>query len=97
MSKREATMFAAQGIDVDAPRAKRLKTGATTGQSSANAPTTGDIAAANEERSGSGENEKPSEASEQVKEKGLKLWQTIKDARDKECVTSLALSIAVVW
>jgi hypothetical protein len=27
----------------------------------------------------------------QVKEQGLKLWQTVKDAVDKECVTSLVL------
>ncbi|KIP11141.1 hypothetical protein PHLGIDRAFT_28067 [Phlebiopsis gigantea 11061_1 CR5-6] len=74
-------MFAAQGVDVDAPRAKRQKTGAAT---AATATANGDAATANGTESISGENSRLVEDPEQVKERGLKLWQTIKDAKDKE-------------
>lgn len=91
MSKREATLFAAQGVDVDAPRAKRQKTGAATAQTAAHATGTGDVAATNGSGSVVGESGKPGEDPEQVKERGLKLLQTIKDAKDKECVITLWL------
>lgn len=81
-------MFAAQGVDVDAPRAKRQKTGAAT---AATATANGDAATANGAESMSGENARLVEDPEQVKERGLKLWQTIKDAKDKECVTTYSL------
>ena len=79
-------MFAAQGVDVDAPRAKRQKV-TVAGQGSTNGTTAGDATGT----SGEGEDGKQTEDAAQVKEKGLKLWQTIKDAKDKECVTSLWL------
>lgn len=82
-------MFAAQGVDVDAPRAKRQKTVAAGAQ---NTGGSGEASTANGAGDGLGENERHVEDPEQVKERGLKLWQTIKDAKDKECVT-LALSI----
>ncbi|PSR72571.1 hypothetical protein PHLCEN_2v11564 [Hermanssonia centrifuga] len=80
MSKREASMFAAQGVDVDAPRAKRHKT-------SASSPTVTkeDVGAVNGD--GSDEVVKMEDVQDDpvaVKEKGLKLWQTIKDAVNKE-------------
>ena len=81
-------MFAAQGVDVDAPRAKRQKTVAA---SAHNTGASGEPSTANGAGSGVGEGDRSVEDPEQVKEKGLKLWQTIKDAKDKECVTSLWL------
>ncbi|THG94578.1 hypothetical protein EW026_g6921 [Hermanssonia centrifuga] len=80
MSKREASMFAAQGVDVDAPRAKRHK-------ASASSPTVAkeDVGAMN--GNGGEEVVKMEDVQDEpvvVKEKGLKLWQTIKDAVNKE-------------
>ena len=81
-------MFAAQleGVDLDAPRAKRHKTtagspvvavkeeGAATNGTGALSGSAGPAGAAQEDPAA-------------VKEKGLKLWQAIKDAVNKECVT----------
>ncbi len=80
-------MFAAQGVDVDAPRAKRHK-------ASASSPTVAkeDVGAMN--GNGGEEVVKMEDVQDEpvvVKEKGLKLWQTIKDAVNKECVTVLWL------
>ena len=84
MGKREASLFAAQldGVDVDAPRAKRYKTAATPANQTGtvkdeHGPTNG------LEHANGGVKDDP----EAVKEKGLKLWQAIKDAVNKECVT----------
>ena len=76
-------MFAAQldGVDLDAPRAKRHKT-------TASSPV-----AVKEEtvvtNGVNGESTPAVEAKEDlamVKERGLQLWQAIKDAVNKECV-----------
>lgn len=91
MSKREANMFAAQVVDVDAPRAKRQKTGAAAAQAGTHAPGPGDVATTNGSEPVVGESGKLGEDPEQVKERGLKLLQTIKDAKDKECVITLWL------
>ena len=91
MSKREASTLAPQGIDIDAPRAKRHKPGPG---SQASPPRKGkesqqqhdgdvqmeDTVAQVEENGESGDDR------EGVKEKGLKLWQVVKDAVNKECV-----------
>ena len=82
MGKREASMFAAQleGVDLDAPRAKRHKT------------TSSPVAVKEETTVTNGMNGEDAPVAEMkedlevVKEKGLQLWQAIKDAVNKECV-----------
>ncbi|KAI0783097.1 hypothetical protein C8Q75DRAFT_726585 [Abortiporus biennis] len=69
-------MFAAQGVDVDAPRAKRHKPAPPAESSS-------DVAVKSEGNEGGDGNLKV-EDPHVVKEKGLKLWQTVKDATNKE-------------
>lgn len=90
MSKREASQIAAAaGVDIDAPRAKRRReVPASTDNSGVKAehasPGSNDISKPKTE----GEDDKGiKEDPELVKEKGLKLWQTVKDAVNKECVT----------
>jgi hypothetical protein len=89
MSKRELGKLASV-VDVDAPRAKRRKEAAPQDEKKPDADLELDAT------SGAGvkrEQEEPANL-EQVKEQGLKLWQTVKDAVDKECVTSPAPSCA---
>jgi len=86
MSKRELGKLASV-VDVDAPRAKRRREAAPQDEKKPDADIDLDGT------SGAGvkrEQEDPANL-EQVKEQGLKLWQTVKDAVDKECVTSPAL------
>lgn len=92
MGKREASMFAAQleGVDVDAPRAKRQKTTAGNTVTAKEEP-----AATNGLNGGDVQAADGNDDPEVVREKGLKLWQAIKDAVNKECVT-LTLSIVAV-
>lgn len=76
-------MFAAQleGVDLDAPRAKRHKTAASSPVAIKDEPgPTNGVHDAEASASGAKDN------LETVREKGLKLWQTVKDAVDKECV-----------
>ncbi|THH27664.1 hypothetical protein EUX98_g6524 [Antrodiella citrinella] len=93
MSKREASMFAAQGVvDVDAPRAKRHKPGPQGHSSSTGQPSS----PAKDEQHGAangrevkqeqieGAEDAVVEDPEVVKEKALKVWQTVKDAVNKE-------------
>ncbi|EED79702.1 predicted protein [Postia placenta Mad-698-R] len=87
MSKREASQIAAAaGVDIDAPRAKRRReVPASTDNSGVKAehasPGGNDISKPKTE----GEDDKGiKEDPELVKEKGLKLWQTVKDAVNKE-------------
>lgn len=91
MSKREARSFAAAGVDVDAPRAKRRK------EAPAASPDSKQNAQANhtdEDIQESEENaQPPAEDEEEVREKGLQLWQRVKDAVNKECVMSLAACV----
>lgn len=93
MSKREATMFAAQGVDVDAPRAKRHKLAAPAAAGGGSKPganqdtkVTNGVAVKQEEDETAGEDR------EMVKERGLRLWQIVKDAVNKECVISSFVS-----
>ncbi|KAI9060517.1 Bromodomain-containing protein [Trametes sanguinea] len=86
MSKREARSFAAAGVDVDAPRAKRRKEAPATATSTspnskqhASANDANNTAKAETEDAGDG-----GEDREAVREKGLQLWQTLKDAVNKE-------------
>ncbi len=84
MSKRELGKLASV-VDVDAPRAKRRREVAPQDEKKPDADMDLDAT------SGAGvkrEQEDPASL-EQVKEQGLKLWQTVKDAVDKECVTTV--------
>lgn len=84
MSKRELGKLASV-VDVDAPRAKRRKEAAPLEEKKPEADMEVDVTGdGNVKR----EQEDPAKL-EQVKEQGLKLWQTLKDAVDKECVTDL--------
>lgn len=84
MSKREVSMFAAQGVDVDAPRAKRHKGPTAAPSSPAKDVSTSPNGVFPKVEGGDGEMVK--EGAEVVKEKGLKLWHLVKDAVNKECV-----------
>lgn len=82
-------MFAAQGVDVDAPRAKRHKPGQTT--AGAASPPKDERVATNGAHADEVEGDAIKEDPAQVKERGLKLWQVIKDATNKECVITQTL------
>ncbi len=84
MSKRELGKLASV-VDVDAPRAKRRKEAAPQEEKKPEADMDVDVTG-----DGNVKREQVDPAKlEQVKEQGLKLWQTVKDAVDKECVTDL--------
>ncbi len=90
MSKRELGKLAIV-VDVDAPRAKRRREAAPQDEKKPDPDLDLDAT------SGAGvkrEQEDPANL-KQVKEQGLKLWQTVKDAVDKECVT-IVLSYALL-
>ncbi|KAI9438434.1 RSC complex protein [Lactarius psammicola] len=79
MSKRELGKLASV-VDVDAPRAKRRKEAAPQEEKKPEADMDVDVTGdGNVKR----EQEDPAKL-EQVKEQGLKLWQTVKDAVDKD-------------
>ena len=84
MSKRELEMLSSS-VDVNAPRAKRRKD-ATTSREDKRDVQMADVVAVKAEG-----NEETPEADtgnrDAVKEQGLQLWQALKDAADKECVT----------
>ena len=77
-------MFAAQGIDIDAPRAKRHKHGAVLAATSSSPKNEG-LAVEGDQVDREGD-EQAKEDPERVRERGLQLWQVIKDATNKECV-----------
>lgn len=81
MSKRELGKLASV-VDVDAPRAKRRKE-APQDEKKPNADMDVDVTGGTTVK----REEEDSAKLEQVKEQGSKLWQTVKDAVDKECVT----------
>lgn len=83
MSKRELGKLASV-VDVDAPRAKRRKEAAP--QEEKKPDVDMDVDVTGEVKR---EPEDPAKL-ELVKEQGLKLWQTLRDAVDKECVTEPA-------
>lgn len=85
MSKRELGKLA-NVIDVDAPRAKRRKEVAPQDEKKPDADMDVDVTGGTNMKR---EQEDPAKL-EQLKEQGLKLWQTVKDAVDKECVTDPA-------
>ncbi|KAH9923634.1 Bromodomain-containing protein [Fomitopsis serialis] len=79
MSKREATQIAAAaGVDVDAPRAKRRKEALPDSK-----PVAGTSSMDAVKKEGE-EGEPKRDSPEVIKDKGLKLWTTAKDAVDKE-------------
>ena len=77
-------MFAAQleGVDLDAPRAKRHKAAASSPVAIKDEP-----GPANGTLDAGPSAQDAKDDPETVKEKGLKLWQAVKDAVNKECVT----------
>ncbi|KAF7796572.1 hypothetical protein EIP86_007753 [Pleurotus ostreatoroseus] len=81
MGKREASMFAAQleGVDLDAPRAKRHKAAASSPVAIKDEP-----GPANGTLDAGPSAQDAKDDPETVKEKGLKLWQAVKDAVNKE-------------
>lgn len=83
-------MFAAQGVDLDAPRAKRHKPGPVTATPSS--PPKDERVVYHGGFADGGDNENTKEDPEQVKERGLQLWQVIKDAANKECVITQTFS-----
>ena len=87
MSKRELGKLASV-VDVDAPRAKRRREAAPQDDKKPDGDLDLDATGG---ASVKREQEDPANL-EQVKEQGLKLWQTVKDAVDKECVTGPAPS-----
>ncbi|KAI8990698.1 Bromodomain-containing protein [Trametes punicea] len=85
MSKREARSFAAAGVDIDAPRAKRRKEAPATASTSPDSKQNVDAVNTQSDAKKDDENaEKIGEDQEVVREKGLQLWQTVKDAVNKE-------------
>lgn len=87
MSKREARSIAAGGVDIDAPRAKRRKEAPATSSASPERKhdaeghkSNGDANEATEDAGAVVEDK------EEVRLRGLQLWQTLKDAVNKECV-----------
>jgi len=91
MSKRELGKLASV-VDVDAPRTKRRREVAPHDEKKPDSDTADHnaLGGANVKQ----EQEDPAKL-EQVKEQGLKLWQTVKDAVDKECVTGPALCVVL--
>lgn len=90
MSKREARSIAAAGVDIDAPRAKRRKEAPATLNASPNGKAHTDTASTHENAKPSAENaEGGGEDKDAIREKGMQLWQILKDAVNKECVTFL--------
>jgi hypothetical protein len=92
MSKRELGKLASV-VDVDAPRAKRRKEAPPQDEKKPNADLDLDATGG---ASVKREQEDPASLG-QVKEQGLKLWQTVKDAVDKECVTRPAPSWLIAY
>ena len=87
MSKREARSFAAAGVDVDAPRAKRRKEAPATSSASPERKHDAEAHTAPGDAKGDSQDaESVVEDKEEVREKGIQLWQTLKDAVNKECV-----------
>ncbi|KZT73328.1 Bromodomain-containing protein [Daedalea quercina L-15889] len=79
MSKREASKIAAAaGVDIDAPRAKRRK------EAPADSKLPAGTSAADTIKKEGEDGEPKRDGPEVIKEKGLKLWNTVKDAVDKE-------------
>ena len=91
MSKREARNFAAAGVDVDAPRAKRRREGPATSNPVSDGKHNAETTGANKDSKESADNGTTlvEEDKETVSEKGLQLWTTLKDAVNKECVIYL--------
>ncbi|KAI0673783.1 Bromodomain-containing protein [Trametes maxima] len=88
MSKRETRSFAAAGVDVDAPRAKRRKEAPATSSTSPNGKRNADTVntghAAGDAKDSAENTGNSDEDKDVVREKGLQLWQTLKDAVNKE-------------
>lgn len=89
MSRREAREIAPDGVDIDAPRAKRRRAeGPTTGSSPDRTQATNTDASKAVKDEVEDTDSKP-EDPEEVKKRGLILWQSVKDAVSKECVANL--------
>lgn len=88
MSKREIRSFAAAGVDVDAPRAKRRKEAPAAGGTLGASPDgkSGDAGGADAGGEGAGAEGEGGEDPAEVKEKGMQVWCALRDAVNKECV-----------
>ncbi|KAI0828848.1 Bromodomain-containing protein [Trametes gibbosa] len=85
MSKREARSIAVAGVDIDAPRAKRRKEAPATLNASPNSKLHSDTASTHENSKTEAENAGSEiEDRDVVREKGMQLWQTLKDAVNKD-------------
>ena len=86
MSKRELGKLASV-VDVDAPRAKRRREAPAQDEKNKPDPGLVDLDATSGAGAGVKREQEDPASLKQVKEQGLKLWQTVKDEVDKECVT----------
>ncbi|KZT30772.1 Bromodomain-containing protein [Neolentinus lepideus HHB14362 ss-1] len=77
--KRELELMAANDVDADAPRAKRRKEAAA-----ASPDDVADAKGVKVEDSQGGGGGREGQTSESVREQGMQLWQTVKDAVNKE-------------
>ena len=85
MVKREARM----SVDEDSPRSKRRKETPPNGTADEDVEMADvDAGASSGHEDGEDGEEGPTMSAEEVAEEGLKVWHTVKDAVDKECVTS---------
>ncbi|PIL31354.1 hypothetical protein GSI_06052 [Ganoderma sinense ZZ0214-1] len=85
MSKREARSIAAGGVDIDAPRAKRRKEAPATSSASPERKHDAEGHKSNGDANGDTEDAGAVvEDKEEVRLKGLQLWQTLRDAVNKE-------------
>ncbi|KAI0652506.1 Bromodomain-containing protein [Trametes meyenii] len=88
MSKRETRSFVAAGVDVDVPRAKRRKEAPATSSTSPNGKRNADTVNAGhgtrDTKDGAENTGDSDEDKGVVREKGLQLWQSLKDAVNKE-------------
>ena len=90
MSKREIRSFVAAGVDLDAPRAKRRKEApaTSTADTSPNGKANGSSTVDDDLNENGANGDRASEDPAEVKEKGMQVWLTLKDAVNKECVPS---------
>ncbi|KAI1793092.1 Bromodomain-containing protein [Ganoderma leucocontextum] len=85
MSKREARSFAAEGVDIDAPRAKRRKEAPATSSASPERKHDAEGHKSKGDANGAAEDAGAVvKDKEEVRLEGLQLWQTLKDTVNKE-------------
>lgn len=88
MSRREAREIAPDGVDIDAPRAKRRRAEGPVSSTTSDKSLKADPDASKTVKEEAIDAATKVEDPEEVKQKGLSLWQTVKDAVSKECVVN---------